>query len=89
MYVLCELHTSHPSIVKMKSLAHVYIWRPGIDKYIEQLVRECETCQSVRNNSSSTLLHPWSWPDAPWKRIHVDFAGPFQGSMLMIIVDAH
>ena len=56
--VLRELHTSHHSIVKMKCLAHVHIWWPGIDKYIEQLVRECETCQSVRNNSSSTLLHP-------------------------------
>ena len=62
----------------------------GGQEYIEQLVRECETCQSVRNiNSSSTLLHTWSWPDAPWKRIHVDFAGSFQGSMFTIIVDAH
>ena len=56
---------------------------------IEQLVRECETCQSVRNNLSLTLLHPWLWPDTPWKRLHVDFAGPFQGTMFMIIVDAH
>ena len=87
--VLCELHTSHPGIVKMKSLARVHVWWPGIDKCIEQLVRECETCQSVRNNPSLTLLHLWSWPDAPWKRIHVDFAGPFQGSMFMVIVDAH
>ena len=30
-----------------------------------------------------------TWPDGPWKRIHVDFAGPFQGSMFMVIVDAH
>ena len=56
---------------------------------IEQLVRECETCQSVRNNFSLTLLHPWLWPDTPWKRLQVDFAGPFQGTMFMIIVDAH
>ena len=87
--VLHELHTSIPGIVKMKSLARVHVWWPGIDKCIEQLVRECETCHSVRNNPSSTLLDPLSWPDAPWKRIHVDFAGPFQGSMFMVIVDAH
>ena len=62
---------------------------PGIDKCIEQLVRECKTCQSVRNNPSSTVLHPWSWPVVPWKRIHVDFTGLFQGFMFMIIVDAH
>ena len=40
--VLCELHTSHPGIVKMNSLARVYVWWPGNDKCIEQLVRECE-----------------------------------------------
>ena len=53
------------------------------------MVRSCESCQSVRNNPSSTLLHPWAWPDGPWKRIHVDFADPFQGSMFMVILDAH
>ena len=42
---LCEFHTSHSAIVK-KNLARVHVWRP------EQLVRECETCQSVRNNYS-------------------------------------
>ena len=25
----------------------------------------------------------------PWKIVHVDFAGPFQGKMLFIIVDTH
>ncbi len=24
-----------------------------------------------------------------WKRIHIDFAGPFLGKMFLIIVDAH
>lgn len=65
--ILRELHTSHPGIVKMKSLAHVHVWWPGIDKCIEHLVKECETCESVRINPSS--LHLWSWLDAPWKRI--------------------
>ena len=34
-------------------------------------------------------LHPWVWPEAPWKRIHVDFAGPFQGHTFFIAVDAY
>ena len=87
--VLGELHTSHPGMVKMKSLARVHVWWPSIDKHIEQMVRECEACQGVRNNPPTTFLHPWSWPDGPWKRVHIDFAGPFQGSMFMVIVDAH
>ena len=32
--VLAELHTSHPGTVKMKSLAHVHVWWPGIDKHV-------------------------------------------------------
>ena len=35
------------------------------------------------------VLHPWSWPTAPWKRIHVDYAGPFLGNMYLVVVDAH
>ena len=27
--------------------------------------------------------------DAPWKRVHVDLAGPIDGEMFMIVVDAH
>ena len=34
-------------------------------------------------------LHPWSWPARPWQCIHLDFAGPFMGSMFMVVVDAH
>ena len=34
-------------------------------------------------------LHPWAWPTLPWQRIHVDFAGPVRGKMLLIIIDAH
>ena len=86
--VLAELHTGHPGIVKMKSLARIHVWWCGMDKQIEQLVRDCEACQKVRNSPSTTFLHPWSWPDGPWKRVHIDFAGPFQGSMFFVMVDA-
>ena len=34
-------------------------------------------------------LHPWAWPEKTWQRVHLDFAGPFQGSMFLIAVDAH
>ncbi len=34
-------------------------------------------------------LRPWSWPDYPWKRIHIDYFGPFWGQTFLIVVDAH
>jgi len=87
--VLQELHTSHPGIVKMKSIARSHVWWPQIDKQIEKLVKSCTACQENKNNPPTATLHPWSWPGRPWQRIHIDFAGPFQGSMFMIVVDAH
>ena len=50
------------------------------------MVKSCTLCQSV---PATALLHPWSWPDRPWMRLHVDFAGPFQGSMFFVVVDSH
>ena len=45
--------------------------------------------QAIKPNPPTGPLHPWVWPDTPWKRIHVDFDGPFQGKMFFIVVDAH
>ena len=33
-------------------------------------------------------LHPWEFPHRPWERLHADFAGPFQGKMFLIVIDA-
>ena len=57
----------------------LHVWWCGIDNDIEQLVRECSACQSVRNAPSTTYLYPWAWPDGPWKRILIYFARPFKG----------
>ena len=38
---------------------------------------------------TKTPLHPWERATAPWKRIHIDYAGPFQTSMFLVVVDAH
>ena len=34
-------------------------------------------------------LQPWTWPAKPWQRFNIDFAGPFEGHMFLVIVDAH
>ena len=46
-------------------------------------------CQSLQAAPPKAPLHPWAWPDTPWRRVYVDFAGPFQGKMFFIVVDAH
>ena len=68
----------------MKSLARGHIWWPSIDKDIEDCMHG--SCQIT---VPLALLHPWVWPGRPWQRVHVDFAGPINGKMFILLVDAH
>ena len=87
--VLKELHEGHPGIVHVKNMARSYVWWPGLDSNIEELVKPCPQCQVAKSAPPKAPLHPWVWPSKPWERIHVDFAGPFLGKTFIIIVDAH
>ena len=87
--LLKELHRSHPGVTRMKAIARSYMWWPGLDKAVEELVRNCISCQSNRHNPAPAPLHPWIWPSQPWQRVHLDFAGPFLGRMFLVAVDAH
>ena len=87
--LLEELHMGHPGVGRMKSLARMFIWWPGIDATLEETVRQCAECQQNRSAPPKAPLHPWEWPSKPWSRLHVDFAGPVHGHMFLVIVDAH
>ena len=89
MTVLRELHDTHPGIVKMKRLARSYFWWPTLDLEIESVSRECSTCQENNRKPLIAHCHPWEYPDGPWQRLHVDFAGPIQNRMILIVIDAY
>ena len=87
--VLALLHDGHPGMVKMKSFAHQYVWWPGVDKALEDRVKQCAPCQETRKAPPLAPLHVWEWPTKPWIRVHADYAGPFMGNMFLILIDAH
>ena len=87
--VLTKLHDGHPGMVRMKSLARMYIWWPGIASDIEKTVRQCIECQFHQSTPPVAPLQPWQWPTRLWARLHLDYAGPVKGKMYLIIVDAH
>ena len=70
-------------------MARSYFWRPNQDAGIEHRVRQCSVCQTRRKLPASATLHPWEWPGTPWYRLHTDYAGPFEGRMVLIIIDAY
>ena len=86
--VLTEIHSSHLGIVRMKSIARLHVWWPHIDSDIESCTKECLPCQENHRNPNRAPPHLWEQALKPWERLHLDFAGPFQGHMWFILVDA-
>ena len=87
--VLQELHEAHPGATRMKRLARMFVWWPGMDQDIEEKVKSCPECQSHRPSPPLAPLQPWQWPSRPWSRLHLDFAGPFMGHMFLVVIDSH
>ena len=88
-HVLQELHDTHPGMSRMKALARSFVWWPSIDSDIERAISSCNTCQSMRSAPPTAQIHPWIFPNRPWSRVHVDFAGPIGGNTYLVIVDAY
>ncbi|GBL91846.1 Uncharacterized protein K02A2.6 [Araneus ventricosus] len=57
--VLNELHSTHIGITKMRQLARRYCIRKNIDKDIENLVKSCKDCSSVKHSPAKAPLHHW------------------------------
>ncbi|CAM4645669.1 unnamed protein product [Caretta caretta] len=87
--MLEQLHSGHCGIGRMKEIALSYFWWPGLDSAIEEKARACMLCQDVRSAPQWAPLHPEDWPDNPWQRINVDFTGPFEGNMFLVVVNVH
>lgn len=86
--VLQELHHTHVGVTKMKQLARRYVYWMSIDRDIEKYVRSCSSCVSVQNSPAKTPLHPWEEPDSNWQRVHIDYAGPYNGHHFLVVVDS-
>ncbi|XP_058049786.1 uncharacterized protein K02A2.6-like [Ahaetulla prasina] len=87
--ILNVLHEGHSGIARMKALARSYLWWPRLDGEIAEWVAGCPRCQIHRAAPPAAVATEWEMPKSPWARVHIDFAGPIQGHMLLIIVDAY
>ena len=85
--VLSELLQNHPGMFRMNALARSHMWWSNIDLDIEACVRSCDGCQAIKQSIPLTPMQPWTWPDRPWQRVHVDFAGPLCGKMFFLLMD--
>ncbi|CAG9560835.1 unnamed protein product [Danaus chrysippus] len=86
--VLMDLHEPHMGVSKTKAMARSYVWWAGIDEAVEAVCKQCEVCAAEADAPTRHTVNPWPWPSRPWSRIHLDFLGPFQDKIYLILIDA-
>ena len=87
-WVLTLIHSTHVGMVGMKRLARNYVWFPGIDARIEETVRSCDTCSKFGKSLPKLPDHPWTRPQGPFERVHIDFC-ELKGSQWLVLQDAY
>ncbi|PIO74462.1 hypothetical protein TELCIR_03530 [Teladorsagia circumcincta] len=63
-----------------------YVSWMNINRDIEENVRHCNYCLGTAKMPRKTVLS--SWPDEK-NRVHIDYAGPINGEMYLVIVDSY
>ncbi|XP_011859382.1 PREDICTED: uncharacterized protein K02A2.6-like [Vollenhovia emeryi] len=86
--ILCELHQGHPGTARMRLLAKSKVFWPKLDVDIQELVRRCKNCATNDKTPTKCTLQSWPIPQGPWSRVHVDYAGPINDFMYLVVVDA-
>lgn len=87
--VLEFLHIGHLGKEKMKSVARLSVWWPGINNDISQFCFECTQCRTTKPVNSS-FLSSWPCTFQPWQRIHMDYCGPFlQNYHALVVIDSY
>ena len=70
--ILHQLHQFHQGITKAQLLAHACIFWPGINKTIEEVVHQCETCTWFQAQNTVAPLTPMPTPSCPWQMCTLD-----------------
>ena len=65
--ILHQLHQFHQGITKAQLLMHGCIFWPGINKVIEEVVHQCETCTKIQAQYAAAPLTPMPTPSLPWQ----------------------
>ena len=75
-------------MISMRSLVRLHVWWPSLDHGVVQTVQDCHLCREISCKTPKKVSNPWICPTRPWQRIHVDFTGPLNGQMFLLVVDA-
>ena len=70
----------------MKRFVRYYVYWYSKDRDIESLVKSCKG-SGLAAKAPPIKFNPWPETKYPWSRLHIDFAGPLNGSYYLIVID--
>ena len=83
--ILDKLHSGHQGISKCRERAQQAVWWPGLNRQLEELVRNCPKCCRERYQHAEPLMNT-ELPNLPWKKVATDLFH-WKTSTYLLIVD--
>ena len=83
--LLAQLHEGHFGIDCTKLRAHEYVYWPGINKDIENMVKTCNTLQDTSQRNSKDPVIPREVPLMPWSILEIDLFMMDDHSILLVV----
>ena len=74
-------------MVRTKARLRENVWWSGMDKHVEEIVRDCRLCQLVGPRAKPELVKSTRLPEGPWKEISIDLLDVSSGEHLLVVVD--
>ncbi|UYV81408.1 K02A2.6-like [Cordylochernes scorpioides] len=84
--ILKILHASHQGINNTIALAKGFIYWPGMNKEIEELINNCSIRQQTSRANLKEPLLPHQAPEYPWQKVGIDIF-QIESSKYLLIVD--
>ena len=78
-------HEGHQGQVRTKQLLRAHVWFPGMDSLRDKSVSTCVYCQSSTPDVHREPLKMTELPEAPWRKVSVDFCGPLANGDLALV----
>ena len=75
-------HRAHQGMSKAKNFLQAFCWFPGMDRVVENQVRECLPCQAVHPANTDQPVKPSELPSGPWQYVEIDFQGQHNDKQL-------
>ena len=82
--ILSRLHEAHQGIVKCRERARNTVWWLGINKQLEEVVRNCSKCAESRSDKAEPIMYS-EFPNRPWEKVASDLFEHNKHSYLLVV----